>query len=65
MSEHKSYRARDILYIPRAWAKAITTSWHVVSSVTPQTTRRIPSTDTFTSIVTNLLFLKRQSFLNV
>lgn len=47
------------VHIPRAWAKAMTTSWHVVSSVTPQTTRETPSTNTLTSIVAKLNKPKR------
>lgn len=39
-----------ILVLPIAWAKAITTSWHVVTSVTPQTMRCTPSTHTFSSM---------------
>lgn len=34
-----------------ACAKAITTSWQVVASVTPQTTRWTPSTQTFSSML--------------
>lgn len=39
------------IYLPSACAKAMTTSWHVVFSVTPQTMRWTPSTNTFTSIL--------------
>lgn len=39
-----------ISVLPIAWAKAITTSWHVVTSVTPQTMRCTPSTHTFSSM---------------
>lgn len=35
---------------PIAWASAMTTSWQVVCSETPQTTRWMPSTHTFSSM---------------
>ena len=38
-------------YLPIAWAKAITTSWQVVASVTPHTTLWTPSTQTLSSIL--------------
>ena len=37
--------------LPMAWAKAITTSWQVVASVTPQTTLWTPSTQTLSSML--------------
>ena len=36
--------------LPMAWARAMTTSWQEVASVTPQTTLCTPSTQTFSSM---------------
>lgn len=38
-------------YLPMACARAITTSWQVVASVTPQTTLWTPSTQTLSSML--------------
>ena len=39
------------VHLPIAWAKAMTTSWQVVTSVTPQTILWTPSTHTLSSMV--------------
>lgn len=50
LSLHLSTRVKRPV-LPVAWASAMTTSWHVVASVTPQITRWMPSTQTFNSIL--------------
>lgn len=52
----------NIYTIPIAWARAITTSWQVVASVTPQTTRWMPSTQTLSSILGQGLWVFLSSF---
>lgn len=55
-----SNEQEEVSNLPMAWAKAMTTSWQVVNSVTPHTTRCTPSTHTFSSMA----FIQKPSFLH-
>lgn len=57
--EDRKQTAPAVATLPIACAKAMTTSWHVVNSVTPHTMRCTPSTQTFSSMA----FMERTAFL--